>query len=259
MKSESAVYRYSPEHLDPVLLTGDLDKIVSKHAEQIYSLGVFTPAFCKEIVEKLERIDRWSTEAAGASFKRRVDEMGHLPEIRRKERENCCRVFPKVKDAVSDDDGDNLTVTALDNLPGMVDVYRTVIRRHIAPLAKILWPPFDMHPCRDPGVIRYDTRISGLPTGMVRHWDQADLTLLISLNDDFEGGGTWFPRWDYCSGRPAPGRALMYPGTLSHQHVGLEITSGKRYLLACEFYDPAIGGISLSSVVNQDTIPIRFR
>lgn len=70
------------------------------------------------------------------------------------------------------------------------------------------------------------------------HWDNETLAMVVALSDpaDYEGGGTYFPRWDYSTGRPEPGTAVIYPGGLSHEHMGLETTKGKRYLFLCAFY-----------------------
>lgn len=70
------------------------------------------------------------------------------------------------------------------------------------------------------------------------HWDNETLAMVVALSDpkDYEGGGTYFPRWDYSTGQPEPGTAVIYPGGLSHEHMGLETTKGKRYLFLCAFY-----------------------
>lgn len=70
------------------------------------------------------------------------------------------------------------------------------------------------------------------------HWDNETLALVVALSDpnDYEGGGTYFPRWNYSTGKPPAGTAIIYPGGLSHEHMGLETTGGKRYLFLCAFY-----------------------
>ena len=71
---------------------------------------------------------------------------------------------------------------------------------------------------RTPYVLKYDAQDPRYPKDMEVHWEQCALAMNVYLNDDFEGGGTYFPRWKYSTGRAAPGRAILYPGGISHQH-----------------------------------------
>jgi hypothetical protein len=84
-----------------------------------------------------------------------------------------------------------------------------------------------------PYVLRYSPDAIA---SMDLHHDLETVTLVVYLNEDFEGGGTRFPRWRYCTGKRPPGSAIVYPGGLSHEHEGLPITSGVRYLLCGSFY-----------------------
>jgi hypothetical protein len=53
--------------------------------------------------------------------------------------------------------------------------------------------------------------------------------------------GCWdplFPRWKYHTGKQPPGMAIVYhrlPRGFSHEHEGVAITSGKRYLFCGSF------------------------
>jgi hypothetical protein len=71
---------------------------------------------------------------------------------------------------------------------------------------------------------------------MALHHDLETVTLVVYLNDRFEGGGTRFPKWNYVVSGRRPGEAILYPGGLSHEHEGLPIRSGSRYLLLGSFY-----------------------
>ncbi len=92
-----------------------------------------------------------------------------------------------------------------------------------------------------PRVLRYE---SG---GQYSHhadsvmWDEArqayfkvedrNLSLLIYLNDDYEGGGLSFTRLN-CFLRPRPGDMLMFPSGLEYEHRANVVTSGFRYAIA---------------------------
>lgn len=74
-------------------------------------------------------------------------------------------------------------------------------------------------------------------------------SMIIYLNHDFEGGGTYFPKWNFTVAKPPIGSAVVrfrsvfclfipqvYPGGVSHEHEGLHITKGRRYLMLGCFY-----------------------
>lgn len=57
------------------------------------------------------------------------------------------------------------------------------------------------------------------------------LTLLLFLNDDFEGGHTEFPELQRMVA-PQRGRALVFPQELAHQ--GMPVSGGTKYVLRCD-------------------------
>lgn len=61
------------------------------------------------------------------------------------------------------------------------------------------------------------------------HHDLCDVTVNIALNDEFEGGGTFFPALGREPVRLERGEMLVHPGQLLH--AGSAIRSGTRYLL----------------------------
>eukprot|EP00051_Salpingoeca_urceolata_P019884 m.294266 g.294266 ORF g.294266 m.294266 type:complete len:114 (-) comp19501_c13_seq4:377-718(-) len=75
------------------------------------------------------------------------------------------------------------------------------------------------------------------PTGqsLLRpHHDASTFSLNVALNErgvDFEGGGTHFVRQNCTFVRNKPGYALIHPGRLTHQHEGLRVTNGTRYIM----------------------------
>uniref|UniRef100_A0A0K2SV11 procollagen-lysine 5-dioxygenase n=1 Tax=Lepeophtheirus salmonis TaxID=72036 RepID=A0A0K2SV11_LEPSM len=69
------------------------------------------------------------------------------------------------------------------------------------------------------------------------HHDSSTYTINIALNDEYEGGGCRFIRYD-CSVVQNPiGWMTMHPGRLTHYHEGLETTKGTRYIMIT-FVDP---------------------
>jgi len=198
---------YRIEDIDPVLASGHFASAVSEPAEQIYRFGLFTPAFCRFLIETAEARDDWRT---------RADVLDH-PYAQDDSCKSYC--FPD-------------TTVHLERL-GLAELYEQVVRRHLEPLIGHLWPVFRMQKINPPYVMRYEP---GAVRGMAAHYDLETIALVVYLNERYEGGGTRFPRWNYETGKPPVGTAIMFPGGLSHVHEGLPIASGTRYLMCGAFY-----------------------
>jgi hypothetical protein len=196
---------YDPAFLDPLLLRGDRTEVLKEEAEQIYAFRLFTPEFCRLLIEEAELAGQWRTEA----------DVEDNP-------------YTDIKEYSLPD-----TTVHLEKLGALDAVYREIVERHLRPLIEATWRTFRMQKVSAPYVLRYSPdRIASMDL----HHDLETVTLVVYLNDAFEGGGTRFPRWNYCTGKRAPGSAIVYPGGLSHEHEGLAITSGLRYLMCGSFY-----------------------
>lgn len=200
------LHQYSPHLLDPALLTGDPAKIVTEEVEQLYKFRLFTPETCRLLVEEAEHFGHWRTEAD-------VEENPYDSEVK----EYC---LPD-------------TTQHLARMNGLDRVYDEIAKRHLIPLIQSLWRTFKVQKVERPYILKYS---ADQIRSMDLHYDLETCTLVTYLNDEFEGGGTHFPRWKYNTGKQAPGTAILYPGGISHEHEGLAITSGKRYLMCGSFY-----------------------
>lgn len=75
------------------------------------------------------------------------------------------------------------------------------------------------------------------------HHDQADYpdqkeyfrqwSVVLYLNDDFEGGGTDFIHTYY---KPKAGQALIFPSDWMFSHAGTEVVSGTKYVAVTWYY-----------------------
>lgn len=68
--------------------------------------------------------------------------------------------------------------------------------------------------------------ISRLPV----HIDDSVVSTNVSLNSNFVGGGTWFPKQKALL-KPPVGYLLFHPGIFTHRHGAREILKGERYVL----------------------------
>jgi hypothetical protein len=200
------LFRYDPANLGPALAAGgDPMGIVSEKAEQLYMFQLFTPEYCKLLIEEAEHSGRWRTEADVEAHPFSDFEEVSLPD----------------------------TTQHLSNMPGLDEVYDEVVRRHLGPLMTGLWRTFKLQKVSRPYMLRYS--VDAIKS-MDLHHDLETVTMVVYLNTEFEGGGTYFPRWKYHTGKPRPGTAIIYPGGLSHEHEGKAITAGTRYLMCGSFY-----------------------
>ena len=61
------------------------------------------------------------------------------------------------------------------------------------------------------------------------HVDKARvLSLVLYLNDDYEGGAVTFPRQEVTI-KPEAGSMVIFPSTGTHPHEALKVTKGKKY------------------------------
>jgi hypothetical protein len=64
------------------------------------------------------------------------------------------------------------------------------------------------------------------------HFDSASnktiFTSIIYLNDDYEGGELYFPRFDLTI-KPKQGDVLVFPSTYIYEHASLPMKSGTKY------------------------------
>jgi collagen beta-1,O-galactosyltransferase len=63
------------------------------------------------------------------------------------------------------------------------------------------------------------------------HNDGADFTVVTHLNTEFEGGGTYFPKFKQLILPSQPGEATLHLGRFGYFHGARPVISGKRYVL----------------------------
>ena len=59
------------------------------------------------------------------------------------------------------------------------------------------------------------------------------ISIVLYLNDSFDGGGTEFPHQTY---KPSPGYGLFFPSNWSFPHSGQKVLSGKKRVAVTWFY-----------------------
>ncbi len=80
-----------------------------------------------------------------------------------------------------------------------------------------------------------------------------EVTLLVYLNGDFEGGELVFPDYDLTI-KPEAGDLLMFPSGHQYRHWVTPVTSGTRYYFSAFFSTPKIRSLFNSSLFYSNSI-----
>jgi hypothetical protein len=107
-----------------------------------------------------------------------------------------------------------------------------ILRNYVAPIVERLWPGYHLE-----GDATLDFVVKYQPEGqpfLRPHHDASTFSINVALNRigvDFEGGGTRFHRQNCTFLKNEMGHAVVHPGRLTHQHEGLYVTKGTRYII----------------------------
>jgi len=181
---------WKAKYLNHTLAKGEYDLMINDIGNNIYEFPLFTEKFCKEAIALAEEMDNWTTDR---------------------------HEFYPTNDVLLQD-------------IKLQDIYHRVLQEVIYPLCKHIWTLdgngwLDMF--SENFMARYTTdRQSHLSL----HHDFSHITMVVKLNDEFDGGGTWFPKYKILSNPERVGTATLHPGMVTHLHGARPIYSGKRYI-----------------------------
>jgi GR25 family glycosyltransferase involved in LPS biosynthesis len=181
---------WKAKYLNHTIAKGEYDLMVDDLTNNIYEFQLFTEKFCKEAIALAESMDKWTMDRH--KFYPTNDVL--LPEI------------------------------------GLDKIYNRVLQEVIYPMCIHLWT-LEGEGWRDMVsenfLARYTTdRQSHLSL----HHDFSHVTMVVKLNDEFDGGGTWFPKYKILSNPKQVGTATLHPGMVTHLHGARPIYAGKRYI-----------------------------
>lgn len=169
----------------------EFELMVSDRGDNVFEFPLFTPKFCREAIALAESKDNWTIDR---------------------------HEFYPTNDVLLQD-------IELD------DIYNRVLDEVVRPLAIHLWnlegkswEGFS----NENFMARYTTERQ---SHLSLHHDRSHLTMVIKLNDEFSGGGTWFPQYQKLSNPEEIGTAVLHPGMITHRHGARPITTGKRYII----------------------------
>ena len=182
---------WTAKYINPAIRNREYNLIVDEIGDtNILEFPLFTEEFCNEVVALSEKADKWT--------------------------ENRHKNYP--------------TNDVLVGELGLDAIYSRVLKEFVYPLA-IHWWTLEGRGWDD---MRDETFIARYTLDkqphLSLHHDASIMTMVLKLNDDFTGGGTWFPKYKVLSNPGKVGVATLHPGQVTHLHGARPIDSGKRYV-----------------------------
>ena len=179
------------KYINPLILNQEYDLAIDEPCPHVYTFPFFTKRFCRHLVQLSEQFE-WTTDRH--------------------------KFYPTT---------DNLL-----EVLGMDKIYNRVINDFVRPLAidrfQLEGKSWD-HLRDESFVIKYPY---DQQSHLSLHHDHSNITTLVNLNPgEFEGGGTYFPKFK-CNVNPKEfGVMTLHPGNITHKHGARPTTSGTRYVV----------------------------
>ena len=182
---------WSDRYINPQLRNGEFDLITDEPAPHVYVFPLFTKAFCDELIA-LGETKEWT--------------------------HGRHEFYPTT---------DNLL-----NVLGMKNIYNRVINDFVKPYAidrfQLEGKSWD-HLADESFIIKYPFDEQ---SHLGVHHDFSNITTLVNLNPgEFEGGGTYFPKYKCLVNPKEIGVATLHPGNITHKHGARPTTNGTRYVV----------------------------
>jgi len=188
------------KYINPAIARGEHELMIDELGPSVVEFSLFTTKFCEEFIQLAESKGTW-TEGRHQ----------HYP-----------------------------TNDMLMEVIGMKETYTRVIREFVAPLATWYWTLEGQgwdEMVDETFIIRYRPDKQG---HLGLHHDYSQYTIAVKLNDEFEGGGTYFPAYKLVANPKRVGNAILHPGLVSHRHGGRPVLSGTRYINVSFIKNPKI-------------------
>jgi GR25 family glycosyltransferase involved in LPS biosynthesis len=184
------VDKWSSMYINPALKNKEYDLIVDEPIPDVLHLHAFKKEFCNEVIRLAEECGKWTK-----------DRHYYYP-----------------------------THDMLINEFQLHDAYDMFLNTYIYPLVKsnfVLtgdkWKKFSS----ENFIIKYTPENQG---HLSLHHDDSAFSTVLTLNDEYEGGGTWFSKQKKLV-KGEVGELTIHPGQITHRHGARPVISGVRYVL----------------------------
>jgi GR25 family glycosyltransferase involved in LPS biosynthesis len=182
--------KWSSMYMNPALKNKEYDLIVDEPIPDVLHLHAFKKEFCNEVIRLAEECGKWTK-----------DRHYYYP-----------------------------THDMLINEFQLHDAYDMFLNNYIYPLVKsnfVLtgdkWKKFSS----ENFIIKYTPENQG---HLSLHHDDSAFSTVLTLNDAYEGGGTWFSKQKKLV-KGDIGELTIHPGQITHRHGARPVISGVRYVL----------------------------
>ena len=177
-----------------------IHKMAKNPFPDVYTIPIFRRSWCKMMCQEIDHMKKEFGFESNSS----EDDMRQIPEIILKER--CPELYTNMW---------------------------FVVRNVIDPIIMSLW----QRSCPDPASIQIaNYNLAETEMGHWHHDESSDISVVVPLNTgSYTGGGTEFH--NYGKLKPLPnGHGLIFP-SFTHNHRGLPVSKGDRYLLVFWLYN----------------------
>jgi len=121
---------------------------------------------------------------------------------------------------------------------GYNDVYNLILDNYLHTVARYIWglegdPWLRME--TESFIVKYDNGSAGNMNNLAIHSDGCEYSCILSLNEDYEGGGTWFPKQNTLI-KNNTGTVSLFPQMVTHRHGARPVESGVRYIITTFCY-----------------------
>ena len=182
--------RWKKRFIHPQARVKDWDAIVEEVGTELYVWPIFTEEFCKLIIEEAEHRNIWT-----------VARHEHYPTT-------------------------DFVLTEI----GLNDMYERVLQEYGYSVAKHVWgltgKEWGENMKSENFLAKYDPKAQG---HLDSHLDKSNYTITLALNEEFEGGGTWYNKQKTLIKAPT-GYVCLFPMP-THKHSGRWIKKGTRYII----------------------------
>jgi hypothetical protein len=195
------------KYIHTQIVQKEYDLICDEPIDNVFTFPLFTPLFCSELIEEAEHHGQWTSYRGNSS--------------------------PS-------------TDIMLESI-GFHAAYTRALQMYLYPLF--------MHKYQLQGegwrklnaqnfIVRYLAEHQG---HLGLHNDGSYLSMVVTLNTEYEGGGTIFPKFKKLIKHDQPGYAAIHPGLVGYYHGARPVTQGRRYILASFMFPgdapPIVDGI----------------
>ena len=170
--------------------------MAAEECHAVYSFPAFSDQFCADVIGAAEKANVWSK---GLHADERVGGYENVPT-----QDTHTQQF------------------------GWQQTWKKIVKQVLGPHILRFFPYTDF---KADASLSFVVRYSMTGQRQLRpHQDHSLVTTTIVLNDDFQGGGVHFLRYN-CTIHPKQGFVTIHPGQVTHTHEAKPILSGTRYVL----------------------------